>query len=99
MRNKTHAAQELSDYELELARTLGKRMGNAPLTQRLVEELCRMGVIDHTLCRVLAVRTWVDARVKSGRGKVESMWMAASHFCATFEYVRKCMYYYQNVNL
>jgi ribosomal protein L17 len=67
---------------------------------RLVEELCRIGVIDHTLCKVLAVRRYVEELTKSGlHGKVEAMWIAAEHFCATYEYVRKCMYYYTDVNI
>jgi hypothetical protein len=68
-------------------------------TARLVEELCRIGVVDHTLCKVFAVRKFVDEQVKSGVGKVDAMWAASDHFCATYEYVRKCMYYYNDINL
>ena len=89
---------KLTRYEKELARIVAERYGDFS-PARLVEELCRMGVVDHTLCKVLAVRRWVEEAVKGGSGKVEAMWMAAEYFCATYEYVRKCMYYYNDVNI
>jgi hypothetical protein len=89
---------KLTRYEKELARIVDERYGELP-ARRLVEELCRMGVVDHTLCKVFAVRRWVDEEMKRGRGKVDAMWMAAEYFCATYEYVRKCMYYYTDVNI
>lgn len=88
----------LTRYEKELARIVAERCGEHP-AQRIVEELCRLGVIDHTLCKVLAVRRWVEESIKEGRGKVDAMWMAADYFCATYEYIRKCMYYYTDVNI
>jgi hypothetical protein len=89
---------KLNRYEKELARVVADRF--ADLTPAgVVEELCRIGVVDHTLCKVLAVRTWVDEQIRAGHGKVDSMWSAADHFCSTYEYIRKCMYYYKDVNL
>jgi hypothetical protein len=89
---------ELTRYETELVRLVAMRYpGLAPAA--LVEELCRAGVIDYSRCRVLAVRRWVEEAVKRGDGKVAAMWRAADHFCATFEYVRKCMYYHTDVNI
>jgi hypothetical protein len=88
----------LTIYQKELRRLVAQKFGRLP-ADRLLEELCRIGVVDHTLCKVLTVRTWVDEQLKSGHGKLEAMWLATDHFCCTFEYVRKCLYYYQDVNL
>lgn len=88
----------MTRYEKELARMVAERYGKLPAGE-LVAELCRIGVVDHTLCKVLAVRRYVEELVRGGTGKVDAMWLAAEHFCATYEYVRKCMYYYTDVNL
>ena len=89
---------KLTRYQKELVRIVARKYGDLP-AERMVEELCRIGVIDHTLCKVLAVRQWVGEAVKAGHGKVDAMWMASEHFCATYEYVRKCMYYYMDINV
>jgi hypothetical protein len=87
----------LTRYEKELVRIVADRFPrHSPA--RLVEELCRMGIIDHTLCKVMAVRRWVAEAVRRGSGKVAAMCLAADHFCVTDEYVRKCIYYYKDVN-
>jgi glycerol-3-phosphate cytidylyltransferase-like family protein len=89
----------MTRYEKELARIIADRYGYVASTDQLVEELCRIGVVDHTRCKILSVRRWVDEAVKNGSGKVDAMWQAAEHFCATYEYIRKCMYYYTDVNV
>lgn len=88
----------MTRYEKELARIIAERFPNLT-PQQLIAELCRIGVVDHTLCKVLAVRRRVDELVREGNGKVDAMWMAAEQFCATYEYIRKCMYYYTDVNI
>jgi len=89
---------QLTRYQKDLAQIVETRYaGMSPAA--LVAELCRIGVVDHTLCKVLAVRRWVDDAVKGGHRKVEAMWMASEHFCSSYEYVRKCMYYYNDVNI
>ena len=65
----------------------------------LAGKLFEIGVLDHTLCKVLAVREYVAARVAEGRKKIDAMWEASEHFCCTYEYIRKCVYYYTDVNL
>lgn len=84
-------------YQKELARIVAERLGGKAAD--VVECLCQMGVVDHTLCKVLAVREHVAELVKGGAGKVDAMWMAAERFCATYEYIRKCVYYYTDVNI
>lgn len=64
----------------------------------VVERLIRMGVVDTAKCKVLVVREYVDALVCGGTGKVDAMYIAAEKFCCSYEYIRKCMYYYKNVN-
>lgn len=68
-------------------------------TADILEKLSEIGVIDFTLCKVLAVRSHVDTLVKEGSKKVDAMWCAAELFGCSYEYIRKCMYYYKNVNL
>lgn len=89
--------KQLTRYEKELARLVGQKYGDLP-TGELVENLCRLGVIDYSMCKVLAVRTHVDELMRTGGyGKVDAMWMASERFCSTYEYIRKCMYYYTDV--
>ncbi len=64
----------------------------------LLELLFDMGVVDFTRCKILATRQFVDALVKQGRKKTDAMWIASEHFACSYEYVRKCMYYYTDVN-
>lgn len=68
-------------------------------TASLVERLICIGVVDPVKCKVLVVREHVDELVSQGHGKVDSMYMAAEKFCCSYEYVRKCVYYYKNINL
>lgn len=65
----------------------------------VVERLIRMGVVDTVRCKILVVREYVNELVGRGTGKVDAMYMAAESFCCSYEYVRKCMYYYKEVNL
>lgn len=64
----------------------------------VTERLIRMGVVDTVRCKVLVVREFVYDLVRSGSGKVAAMSIAADKFCCSYEYVRKCMYYYKDVN-
>ena len=56
-------------------------------------------MVDHTRCKVLAVRRWVEKAVRRGSRQVDAMYQAAEEFACSYEYVRKCMYYYTDVNL
>ena len=65
----------------------------------VVERLIRMGVVDTVRCKILVVREYVNER----RGAAERQGRCHVHgcrkFCCSYEYVRKCMYYYKEVNL
>ncbi len=65
----------------------------------LLEKLIEIGVVDFTRCKVLAVRRFVDDCMRGGMKKIDAMWDAAEKFCCSYEYVRKCMYYYKDVNV
>ncbi len=67
-------------YEAELARLVSKRFGRIS-PGRLVVELYRIGVIDHTLCKTLMVRRWVEQAVRDGHRKTRAMWLASEYFC------------------
>lgn len=84
-------------YMKELVGMLDRRYGKLP-TGELAGKLFEIGVLDHTLCKVLAVREYVAEQVKAGEKKIDVMWKAAEHFSCSYEYVRKCIYYYTDVN-
>lgn len=75
-----------------------ERYGALP-PEKLVVKLCETGVIDQTRCKILAVRHRVDDLARGGRSKLDAMNQAAEEFCVTYEYVRKCIYNYKDVNL
>ena len=85
-------------YQKELRRQLTERHPDAS-TAQVLDLLVEMGVVDVTRCKVLAVRCYVEQLVQQGCRKVDAMYDAAAHFCCSYEYVRKCMYYYKDVNL
>ncbi len=88
----------MTRYQQELADIVAQKYGNLTAEQ-IVAELCRRDLIDHTICKVLVVRRMVDQAVRRGDTKTAAMWLATDHFCVTYEYVRKCIYYYTDVNL
>lgn len=85
-------------YVKELLMMLDKRYGTLSAGE-MADKLFEIGVVDHTLCKVLVVREFVAAKVKNGEKKIDAMWNAAEHFCCTYEYIRKCVYYYTDINL
>lgn len=89
---------ELTIYQREVARLVARRFKKLP-PEDLVAELCRMGLIDHSICKVLAVRTWVAEATATGVKKLDAMWTASEKFCTSYEYIRKCIYYYKDINL
>ncbi len=89
---------KLTRYQNELARLVAQNYGDLTAEQ-IVARLCGMGLIDHTLCKTLVIRRWVDQAVRGGDSKSAAMWRAADHFCATYEYIRNCMYHYTDLNI
>jgi hypothetical protein len=65
----------------------------------VIDLLFRVGVIDSTLVKVLVIREYVEELLRDGETKLNAMWRATEVFACTYEYVRKCMYYYKDVNL
>ncbi len=66
---------------------------------QVIEKLIEIGVVDFTRCKVLAIRSFIDREVKRGTGKIDALWMAAERFACSYEYARKCAYYYRDVNM
>ena len=87
----------LTIYEKELIRILRTRCGELT-TGQTVEKLTALGVIDSTLCKVLAVREYVRGIMETGIRKTD-LWLATERFACSYEYVRKCMYYYTDMNV
>jgi hypothetical protein len=88
---------KLNIYDKHLIESMVRLFPDAG-TATLVEQLIRIGVIDHTKCKILLIRENVDAMVKEGYGKMEAMHATADKFCSSYEYVRKCMYYNKDIN-
>ena len=65
----------------------------------IVDLLFRVGVIDSTLVKVLVIREYVEELMREGDSKLNAMWRATEIFACTYEYVRKCVYYYKDINL
>lgn len=84
-------------YVKELLDRLEERYGGMD-GMEMAQKLFDLGVVNHTLCKVLAVRDFVDNKVKEGEKKVDAMWIASEKFCCTYEYIRKCVYYYTDIN-
>ncbi len=84
-------------YIKQLLKQLLEKYGEMTV-EEFARKIFELGVIDHRQCKVLAVREWVAATVKNGTKKTDAMWAAAEHFSCTYEYIRKCMYYYTDVN-
>lgn len=88
----------MTTYERGLLEIIDKHF--ATLTPReLTQKLMDMGVVDHTRLKVLAIRNYVEELVRGGERKINAMWIASEHFACTYEYVRKCIYYYTDVNV
>lgn len=88
----------MTTYQRFLHKTIESRFGSLSATA-LLDKLFEMGVVDFTRCKVLAVRTAVDTLMRGGMRKVDAMYQAAEDFACSYEYVRKCMYYYTDVNM
>ncbi len=85
-------------YIKQLITQLREKYGEMEL-EPLIYKLFEMGVVDHRQCKVLAVRRWVEEAVAAGAKKSDAMWAATEQFACTYEYIRKCMYYFTDVNL
>lgn len=85
-------------YQKHLATIVSDRFSDLSGGQ-LLDKLFQIGVVDPTRCKVLAVREFVEALVKQRAKKTDAMWRASQHFGCSYEYVRKCMYYYIDVNV
>ena len=80
-------------HELVLSRVPHANSGE------IVELLFKIGVIDSTLIKVLLIREYVAELMRGGETKLNAMWRATEIFACTYEYVRKCVYYYKDINL
>ena len=85
-------------YQKELMHLLQDRFGKLSTVQ-LIEKLSEIGVLDYVLCKVLVVREFVCALQRNGVKKIDAMWIASEKFACSYEYIRKCMYYYTDVCL
>ena len=85
-------------YQKRLNELVTRKMPQADGAQ-IVDRLFRLGVIDTTLLKVLVIREHVERLVLQGASKLDAMWQATEIFACTYEYVRKCMYYYKDLNV
>lgn len=88
----------MTTYEKQLISAITQKYGQLD-TEQLLEKLMQIGVVDYSMCKVLAVRRYVGETVEAGEKKIDAMWMATERFACSYEYVRKCIYYYKDVNV
>ncbi len=67
--------------------------------ERIIDFLFKAGIIDYTLAKVLVIREYIRRELESGETKLNAMWNATEIFACSYEYVRKCMYYYKDINI
>ena len=85
-------------YQKELMHLLQDKFGQLSAVQ-LIEKLSEIGVLVCVLCKVLVVREFVNTLQRNGIKKIDAMWIASEKFACSYEYIRKCMYYYTDVGL
>lgn len=88
----------MSIYQKNLENLIEEKCKNMS-HKNVVETLFRIGVIDATLAKVLVIREYVSELTRNGEAKLNAMWKATEIFACTYEYVRKCVYYYKDVNI
>lgn len=88
----------MTTYEKYLTEIVSSQFSGLT-NEELLHKLIQIGVVDFTLCKVLAIREYVGDCMKNDMKKIDAMWEAAEKFACSYEYVRKCMYYYTDVNV
>ena len=87
----------MTTYEKEFLAIFSSKYAGADI-EKTFELLVEMGLIEPTRCKVAVIRNFVNNQVENGVGKLDAMWSATEHFACTYEYVRRCMYYYRDMN-
>lgn len=64
----------------------------------IIDALYELGVVDTQLVKILCVRKFINEKISKGMKKVDAMWAASGKFHFSYEYARKCLYYYTDVN-
>lgn len=85
-------------YEKKLSSQLLQRYPQIT-PEEMIAKLIEIGVVDATRCKVLSVREYVNSLLQQGYKKIDAMWKATEIFSCSYEYIRKCMYCYKDVNL
>ena len=85
-------------YEKKLSKQLLQRYPQMT-PEELITKLIEIGVVDATRCKVLSVREYVNSLLQLGYKKIDAMWKATEIFSCSYEYIRKCMYYYTDMNV
>lgn len=88
----------MTTYQKELENLIARNYCTLS-PQEVTRKLVKMGLIDNTMMKILVIREFVHALVKNGESKLNAMWSATEQFACSYEYVRKCLYYYKDVNI
>ncbi|MFI3331305.1 MAG: hypothetical protein R3Y38_05825 [Rikenellaceae bacterium] len=83
-------------YERELKKILAGKCEDESLNV-IIDTLFKIGVIDYSQCKALCIRKWCKEKVAEGMGIVDAMWEATEIFACSYEYARKCIYYYKDL--
>lgn len=67
--------------------------------ENTVKLLLESNFIDFRTMKIALTRHYVEECVKRGCGKREAMMLVANDLATSYEYVKKAMYYYNDVNV
>ncbi|MCL1943575.1 MAG: hypothetical protein FWF54_08550 [Candidatus Azobacteroides sp.] len=67
--------------------------------EKTIFALMENNLIDFRTCKIALIRYFVHDCVKRGCGKREAMRLIADDMACSYEYVRKVMYYYNDINI
>ncbi|MCC8087935.1 MAG: hypothetical protein LIO79_01515 [Rikenellaceae bacterium] len=87
----------MTTYQKEFIEVMCKKFRSKEIV-KLLEILMSSGVVDDTMLKVFVIRKFVFSEASNGNSKLNAMWKATEHFCCSYEYVRKCIYYYKDVD-
>lgn len=85
-------------YDKDFIRQFSSLYDGLPVDE-VLNKLQEMGLLNPVAVSATIIREHVATLLSSGEKKTDAMWMATEHFGCSYEYVRKCVYFYPDANL
>ena len=87
----------ITSIERKFVEIYTKKHPNAQ--ENTIFALIESKLIDFRTCKIALIRHFVDDCVKKGCGKREAMRLVANDMACSYEYVKKAMYYFNDINI